>query len=237
MKFLSFFATWAAVAAAVAAGARIEGRATVQGFDISHYQGSVNFGAAYSSGARFVIIKATEGTTYIDPSFSSHYTSATSAGLIRGGYHFARPSSSTGAAQATFFLAHGGGWSGDGITLPGMLDMEYNPSSTSQPCYGLSQAGMVAWIRDFVNTYQGRTGRWPMIYTSNSWWVTCTGNSGAFSGTCPLVLARYNTAGPGTVPGGWGYQTIWQKDANYAYGGDSDVFNGGVAGLQKLASG
>ena len=32
-------------------------RATVQGFDISHYQSSVNFAAAYSAGARFVIIK------------------------------------------------------------------------------------------------------------------------------------------------------------------------------------
>lgn len=31
--------------------------ATVQGFDISHYQSSVNFAAAYSAGARFVIIK------------------------------------------------------------------------------------------------------------------------------------------------------------------------------------
>ena len=31
--------------------------ATVQGFDISDYQPSVNFAAAYSSGARFVIIK------------------------------------------------------------------------------------------------------------------------------------------------------------------------------------
>ncbi|KAI0441802.1 glycoside hydrolase superfamily [Xylaria telfairii] len=63
--------------------------AAVQGFDISHYQSSVNFASAYSAGARFVIIKATEGTTYIDPSFSSHYTGATNAGLIRGGYHFA----------------------------------------------------------------------------------------------------------------------------------------------------
>lgn len=31
--------------------------ASVQGFDISHYQSSVNFGAAYADGARFVIIK------------------------------------------------------------------------------------------------------------------------------------------------------------------------------------
>ncbi|KAL9018644.1 MAG: hypothetical protein Q9185_004055 [Variospora sp. 1 TL-2023] len=235
---------WAWSQAAVAAlalpssPARIEERATVPGFDVSHYQASVNFVGAYNSGARFVIIKATEGTTYIDPKFSSHYTSATSARLIRGGYHFARPSSSTGSAQATFFLAHGGGWSPDGITLPGMLDMEYNPSSTGGgSCYGLSQPAMVAWIRSFVDTYQSRTGRWPMIYTTNDWWVTCTGNSAAFSGTCPLVLARYSSAGPGPVPGAWGYHTIWQKDAAYAYGGDSDEFNGGLAGLQKLASG
>ena len=37
--------------------APLEKRATVQGFDISHYQPNVNFQAAYNSGARFVIIK------------------------------------------------------------------------------------------------------------------------------------------------------------------------------------
>lgn len=31
--------------------------ASVQGFDISHYQPTVNFAKAYSDGARFVIIK------------------------------------------------------------------------------------------------------------------------------------------------------------------------------------
>lgn len=31
--------------------------ASVQGFDISHYQSSVNFAAAHADGARFVIIK------------------------------------------------------------------------------------------------------------------------------------------------------------------------------------
>ena len=54
--------------------------ATVPGFDISHYQGTVNFAGAYSSGARFVLIKATEGTTYTDPKFSDNYVGATNAG-------------------------------------------------------------------------------------------------------------------------------------------------------------
>jgi hypothetical protein len=40
--------------------------------------------------------------------FSNQYTGATNAGIIRGAYHFAHPDSSTGAAQANFFLANGG---------------------------------------------------------------------------------------------------------------------------------
>lgn len=93
-------------------------------------------------------MQATEGTTYIDSSFSSHYSGATTAGLIRGGYHFAHPDASTGAAQATFFLAHGGGWSNDGKTLPGMLDIEYNPNGAT--CYGLSASAMV--VSDPINS-------------------------------------------------------------------------------------
>ncbi|KAL8716226.1 MAG: hypothetical protein Q9220_000131 [cf. Caloplaca sp. 1 TL-2023] len=213
----------------------LEKRSTVQGFDISHYQTSVNFKGAYSAGARFVIIKATEGTTYTDPSFSSHYGGATSAGLIRGGYHFAHPNSGSGATQANFFLAHGGGWSGDGITLPGMLDIEYNPSGAT--CYGLSQSAMVSWIQDFVNTYHSKTTRYPLIYSTNDWWTTCTGNSAAFHTTCPLVLARYSSSGPGTIPGSWPFQTIWQNADSYTYGGDSDIFNGALTNLKKLATG
>jgi len=193
----------------------------------------VDFAKAYSSGARFVIIKATEGTTYIDPSFSDHYTGATNAGLIRGGYHFAHLDSSSGAAQANFFLAHGGGWSGDGVTLPGMLDLE---SSSSGECYGLSASAVVAWIKDFSKTYHSSTGRYPMLYTNPSWWKDCTGNSNAFVDTNPLVLAHYSSA-VGTIPGGWPYQTIWQYSDAYTYGGDADKFNGNQAGLTKLATG
>ncbi|KAF2123212.1 putative N,O-diacetyl muramidase [Lophiotrema nucula] len=207
--------------------------AAVSGFDISHYQGTVNFAGAYSSGARFVIIKATEGNTYKDPKFSDNYVGATKAGFIRGAYHFARPDGASGSAQAQYFAANGGGWSKDGITLPGMLDIEYGPTST---CYGLSATAMVNWITDFVNEYHAITTRYPLIYTTNDWWTTCTGNSKKFSSNSPLVLARYGSS-VGTIPGGWPYQTIWQFADSYAYGGDSDTFNGDLAGLKKLATG
>lgn len=154
-------------ALAAPASSEIEKRAPsgIPGFDCSHYQGTVDMAAQASKGAKFVIIKATEGTSYTDPSFSANYDGATKAGLIRGGYHFAHPDASSGASQANFFLKHGGGWSGDGITLPGMLDIEYNPSSSGGTCYGLSASAMVNWISDFLNTYHSATGRWPLIYT------------------------------------------------------------------------
>ena len=202
--------------------------AAVPGFDISHWQSSVDFAAAYKSGARFVMIKATEGTTYQDPKFSQYYTAATKAGFVRGGYHFARPGETSGEAQADYFLAHGGGWTADGITLPGMLDLEAG-------CWGLSQSAMVAWIRAFSDRYKAKVGRTPMLYTNVDFWQTCTGNSQAFAKTNPLVLARWSSS-PGTPPGGWAKQTIWQNSDHYTHGGDSDVFNGSQEDLVKFAT-
>jgi GH25 family lysozyme M1 (1,4-beta-N-acetylmuramidase) len=115
-----------------------------------------------------------------------------------------------------------------------MLDIEYNPSGAT--CYGLSESAMVTWIQDFVNTYHSSTSVYPLIYTTANWWSECTGNSAAFSSTCPLVLASYNTS-PGTIPGGWPYQTIWQNSDSYIYGGDSDIFNGALSQLQAIAKG
>jgi GH25 family lysozyme M1 (1,4-beta-N-acetylmuramidase) len=77
-------------------------------------------------------------TAYTDPQFSANYAGATNAGIIRGGYHFARPSASSGATQANYFLAHGGGWSADGRTLPGALDIE-----CTCLCFSLSHNGSI----------------------------------------------------------------------------------------------
>jgi GH25 family lysozyme M1 (1,4-beta-N-acetylmuramidase) len=112
-----------------------------------------------------------------------------------------------------------------------MLDIEYNPYGAT--CYGLSASQMVSWISDFVNTYKSSTGRYPMIYTTADWWNTCTGNSKSFT-ECPLVLARYSSS-VGTIPGGWPYQSFWQNSDSYAYGGDSEIWNGSLDNLKTFA--
>ncbi|KAG2749618.1 glycoside hydrolase family 25 protein [Suillus brevipes Sb2] len=209
-------------------------RATPQGIDVSSYQPNVDWTTVKNNGISFVYIKATEGTDYISPSFSNQYIGATNAGLIRGGYHFAHPDLSSGATQADYFLANGGGWSADGITLPGALDIEYNPSGSE--CYGLTASSMVSWIQSFSNTYEAATGRYPIIYTTTDWWTTCTGNSAAFGTTNPLWIAIYSSS-VGTLPAGWQYETFWQYADTGSNPGDADLFNGDAAGLSRMALG
>ncbi|MBO0883064.1 MAG: hypothetical protein J2P17_22560, partial [Mycobacterium sp.] len=108
----------------------------VRGMDVSSHQGFVNWRRAWRNGARFAYVKATEGTGYRNPYFTQQYEGSYRVGMIRGAYHFARPNISSGARQADFFVAHGGGWSRDGKTLPGALDIEWNPYSGGT-CYGL----------------------------------------------------------------------------------------------------
>ncbi|EIN08590.1 glycoside hydrolase family 25 protein [Punctularia strigosozonata HHB-11173 SS5] len=230
--FLSLLSSATAVSSVL--GAVLDKRANPKGIDVSAYQPSVDWATVKANGVSFAYIKATEGTTYTNAYFSSQYTGATNAALIRGAYHFAHPDSSSGATQATYFLAHGGGWSSDGITLPGALDIEYNPSGAE--CYGLSASAMVSWIKDFSNTYHSKTGVYPVIYTTTDWWTTCTGNSAAFGSTNPLWLAHFASS-IGTTPAGWSYATFWQYADSGTNPGDQDEFNGSMAGLQAIAKG
>lgn len=208
-----------------------------RGHDVSSHQKHVNWPKAKKKGARFVYVKATESHTYRNPYFTQQYDGSRKAGLIRGAYHFAVPNKSSGKRQAAFFVRNGGGWTGDGWTLPPALDIEYNPYSKKKKCYGMGKARMVNWIKAFSNEVKRLTGRRPVIYTNAHWWNTCTGGSAAFAANHALWVARYNTASAGQLPGGWKYWTIWQYDNSGRLPGDQNLFNGSSAQLKRFARG
>ena len=80
---------------------------TVKGIDVASFQSST-----YSTtGLAFVMVKATEGTSYVNPRHAAQVAHARAAGLVVGHYHFARPGSLT--AQATYFLKHAAAKAGD----------------------------------------------------------------------------------------------------------------------------
>ena len=171
-----------------------------QGMDVSSAQGSVDWQAAFNLGARFAYVKATEGTTYTNPSFAQQYNGSYNIGMIRGAYHFAHPDSSTGLAQADYFLAHGGGWSGTATRchrrcvadnprrrhlLRAVDGRRWSPGSRRSP-----------------TSMHLKTNKYPMINTPFSWWNTCTGNSSAFATTNPFWLASYTSSPPTSIPAG-----------------------------------
>ncbi|WP_405663425.1 lysozyme [Streptomyces sp. NBC_00079] len=205
-----------------------------EGVDVASYQSDVAWATLRSGGVRWAYTKATEGTSYQNPYFAQQYDGAYDVGMIRGAYHFAAPDSSSGTAQADYFVDHGGGWSADGLTLPGVLDIEWNPYGDA--CYGKSTSAMVTWIRDFLKRYKDRTHRDAVIYTATAWWDSCTGSYSGFGATNPLWVARYASS-VGALPAGWKTYTMWQYTSSGAIVGDRDKFNGAVDVLRKFATG
>ena len=224
----------------VISGARNATGTRRAGIDISSRQGNVNW-SAVAPHVDFSIAKATEGTYYANPYYQGQNSGAANHGIIHGAYHFAIPDNSGGAAQADFFVAHGGNRTAGTKTLPGALDIEYNPYG--RECYGLSQGQMRTWIRDFADEYAFDTGVFPLIYTTADWWNTCTGDllglgatNAAFGLTDPLWLASYSSSA-GSLPAGYLSYAFWQyADAGHQPG-DQDYYNGPYATLLALAEG
>ncbi|WP_240686742.1 GH25 family lysozyme [Amycolatopsis suaedae] len=171
----------------------------------------------------FAYVKVSEGTGYTNPDFARQRDDALARGLLVGGFHFALPDRGSGAAQAHHFVDNGGGWTPDGRTLPGAVDLETNPYG--QACYGLTPERLVAWVADFSETYAARTGRLPVIYTPAGWWNRCTGTLGQF-GRNPL----WATGSLTTLPHGWTSYVFWQDAAG-------DHFNGTREQLLAFARG
>lgn len=219
----------------------------VRGMDVSGHQPYVNWREQWNMGARFAYVKATEGSYFTSDTFSSQYQGSRSVGMLRGAYHFAIPNWSSGAEQARYFVQHGGGWSADGYTLPPVLDFEFNPYAGrtingfyfGNDCYGMSPSQLTSWVRDFGNTVRSLTGRLPVIYTNTHWWQKCLADPVGF-GDYPLWLAAYPyypTNSPGAIPKSWTGYNFWQYSSKGPFAGDSNIWNGDLASLQRFAKG
>lgn len=210
--------------------------ARVLGQDVSNNQGSINWKSQASAGSKFAWSKATEGTTFIDKYFNANYKGSLDNGIIHGAYHYAHPSNSA-TKECQFFLAHGGKWSADGKTLPGGLDLEYGTKAQGGTCWGVSQANMVKWIHTFGNCYKKSTGRFPVIYTTDNWWKSCTGDPKGEFKDYPFWIAHPSGNSVGPTPKS-GTTSFWQFGANTkGLKGDLNYWLGSEASLKKFVKG
>ena len=177
---------------------------TIDGPDVSGYQhpngASINWTKVAAEGHEFAIVKATEGTSYVNKYFAADYSGIRKAGMVRGSYHFARPAypiAKTALAQAKFYVAHLGSVTTT-KTLPPALDLEVDG--------GLGRTALIAWAQNFLLDVRNLTGRTPMIYTYPWFWQVALGDAPAFK-RYPLWMAAYH----GTTPDAGA--TLWQYTA------------------------
>lgn len=72
--------------------------------DISSHQAGADIAAHVAGGADRILLKATEGTRYVNPHFARWWREAGMRGMARGAYHYAKPGASAGGAdEATHF--------------------------------------------------------------------------------------------------------------------------------------
>ncbi|WP_407881682.1 GH25 family lysozyme, partial [Furfurilactobacillus entadae] len=120
--------------------------------DVASYQDGIDLTQVPSD---VVIIKATDGTNYVNPACNAQYASAKAAGKRMGLYHFAEPGTDA-VTQARFFVDNVKNYLLDEHALP-MLDWEADAINLGP-----------AWASQWLDEVARLTGASPMIYMSKA---------------------------------------------------------------------
>jgi len=192
--------------------------------DLSHFNEVTSFSEIKAGGIAGVIHKATQGTGYTDPTYSTRRTEALAAGLWWGAYHFGV--NADGTEQAQYFLS---------VVNPGpqdllALDFEEDPSSQMT----IEQA------EQFVIEVYNKTGRYPGFYSDSLAGSLLGSSVNSILANCWFWRAEYGASSP-SVPPTWPTWTMWQYTSAGAVQGiggsgtcDRDTFNGSMEGLARL---
>ena len=191
------------------------------GLDISHHQGTVDWQKVFSTNAKFIYLKATDGVTYLDPSYLKHIQTLSQGPLFVGAYHFFEPKDK-GQDQATHFLKY---FTAKGM-LPPVLDVEVIGSTKPQTL----RHEVMQWL----SQVEASTKCKPIIYTNRIFWEKYLGNH--FK-DYPLWLADYaNTI---SLPTGVNQWAFWQHTQTGRLDGisvdvDLNFFSGDEDELRSL---
>ena len=218
-------AALATLATANAAWALCPGPNTVEGIDISVWQGTIDWARVRAAGKEFAFARVANGTT-VDTKFDANWPAMKAAGVLRGAYQYWRPGQDA-MAQANVVIAEVGQLGpGD---LPVVADVEATDGQTA--------ATIISKLQTWIAVVEAGTGRRPIVYTARYFWNTNV-NSTAFN-SYPLWVANYYVSCP-SLPAAWSDFLFWQYTDSGSVDGitgnvDLDIFNGTRAELEHLA--
>lgn len=191
------------------------------GVDVSGYQGT-DMTPYAQDGAKFAIVKLSEGTSYYNSKAAGQIKSAEQNGMMVMGYHFARFGSSTSEAdqEANHAIAN--------AQLYGLPKGAYLACDYEQGCgAGSNVTANTAAVVEFMKKVQ-QAGYIPLLY-SGAYYMKSELNLNTITsrfGNC-LWVASYPTTSPVTGPNfnyfpSMNHVIIWQYSDNW-HGVDGDV--------------
>lgn len=165
------------------------------GIDVSNHQGVINWSkVATDENVQFVYIKATEGATYVSPTFEQNIQEARKAGLKVGCYHFLRATSYIHDQYKNFIER----CRIDEQDLAPLIDIEVRGHWSAKQV-----ADSVMLFADLLEQHYGVR---PVIYTGTHFFNRYL--AGSFSEGYELFIAKYSDEEPvlaNNVP-----YTLWQ---------------------------
>ena len=200
---------------------RKEGYA-VHGIDISRYQHKVDWSAIEASDIQFVFVKATEGEEHVDSLFHRNWEALSKKNIMRGAYHFYRPSIS---AQIQFrnFTDQVVLESGD---LPPVIDFEATGN--------LNEQQIKSSLKELCLLMQDHYEIRPILYTNLKLYERYIANTFV---DYPIWIARYNKETPLLHDGvDWTFWQYGNRGRVQGIEGDMDlnVFSGSMKDLEVL---
>lgn len=169
----------------------------------------------------FGLVKSTEGTTIIDPTFKYNFEQMRRCGIIRGAYHFLSVNSPV-KDQVKFFIANTPLCKGD---FPPVLDLEISKKTMEK-----QHAKVCRMAKQWLKLVEKHYGVKPIIYTYDNYYKDYLKGHGFDD--YDFWIARY-----GAEPSARHWE-LWQfTDKGRATGinhaVDIDLFKGSYAELKK----
>lgn len=178
------------------------------GIDISHHNKNYKI-----TNEQFVICKATEGKTYLDPEFHNNIKKALDKGCLIGAYHFARPENNSAYDEVVNFVNAVKPYLGRIL-----LVLDYEGKALTM--------GKENWAHQFLYVVESMTGVKPLIYLQKS---ALKGYPNLVTLGYKLWLADYSENGKIVSP--WAEYTLLQYTSKPI---DKDKFNGDASDWNKL---
>ena len=152
----------------------------IQGFDVSHHQGEIEWEKIPPKTFQFIYLKATEGGDFKDRKFQDNWLQAREQGFLVGAYHFYRLCRE-GNIQAQNFIAT---VPKKADALPPVIDLEYDSNCINT----YSKERLLAEIQVMHDKLHQHYGKQPIFYISKAFYNIVL--AGQFTKT-PLWVREY----------------------------------------------